>query len=450
MTFIAPGFLYAAIAVAAAIAALHFLVTRQPRAAMLPTARFVPNLPATATSRAARPSDLLLLLLRMMLVLAAGAALAQPIMAPQRQREARVILADVSSSVGDARQIADSASALYREGDVLIAFDSAARTIAGGSMDSLALPAGTRTRGSLSAALVSAIRAGSNLRDRADSLELVIVSPFAASEWDAATDTVRALWPGRARIVRAGWPRDTLPRRNIALSSRTTGNDPLNATMSLAGADRSSEVRLVRDELNAADAEWATENSRVLVAWPAIARPPAAVTRARSAITVPSISGGVVSDSAVVIATFDRQWGFPADSLASAAVIARWIDGEPAAIERAVGSGCIRSVAIPVTRGGDLVIRTEFIRLVRMLTAPCSANARLIPAAAARLASLAGAGGLAPGKTFRAASGVRSSVAPWLLALALVAALAEIFVRNWGSRRSADGQRPAILQETQS
>ncbi len=452
MTFVTPGFLYAAIAVAAALAALHFLVTRQPRAAMLPTARFVPNLPATATSRAARPSDLLLLLLRMLLMLAAGAALAQPIVAPRPQLQARVILADVSSSVGDARQVADSARALYREGDVLIAFDSSVRAIASGSLDSLVSPAGSRTRGRLSAALVSAIRAGSDLRGRTDSLELVIVSPFAANEWDAATDSIRALWPGRARIVRTGWPGDTLVRRDVAVSSRTTSSDPLNPTMSLSGADRSGEVRLVRDELTAADTKWAAENDRVLVAWPAVARPPGAVTRARSeTIARTSISGGVASDSAVVIAAFDRKWEFPADSLAGTAVIARWIDGEPAAIERALGSGCIRSVAIPVTRGGDLVIRTEFVRLVRMLTAPCSANARPIPAAAARLAALAGTGGLAPGNAFRARSGVKSSVAPWLLALALVAALTELFVRNRGdSRHSMDGRHPVVMKESQS
>src|SRR5688500_1292427 len=38
MTFLAPGFLYAAFAVAAVIVGLHFIVTRQPRAGILPTA----------------------------------------------------------------------------------------------------------------------------------------------------------------------------------------------------------------------------------------------------------------------------------------------------------------------------------------------------------------------------------------------------------------------------
>ncbi|MEP6905130.1 MAG: BatA domain-containing protein, partial [Gemmatimonadales bacterium] len=72
MTFLAPAFLWGAIAVAAGIVALHFIVTRQPRASVLPTARFVPDSPATAIVRDARPSDLLLMLLRVLVVLAAG------------------------------------------------------------------------------------------------------------------------------------------------------------------------------------------------------------------------------------------------------------------------------------------------------------------------------------------------------------------------------------------
>jgi hypothetical protein len=76
MTFLAPGFFFASLGISAAIVALHFIVTRQPRAGILPTARFVPDMPANATARATRPSDLLLMLLRILLVLAAGTALA--------------------------------------------------------------------------------------------------------------------------------------------------------------------------------------------------------------------------------------------------------------------------------------------------------------------------------------------------------------------------------------
>lgn len=431
MTFLAPGFMYAAMAVSAAIAALHFLVTRQPRAAVLPTARFVPNLPATATSRAARPSDLLLLLLRALIVLAAGAALAGPVLTPPRQREARIILVDMSASVGEVGQIRDSVSALYRDGDVLIAFDSSARTIAGSVRDTLASFTLSPARGNLSAALVSAIRTGSDLRERADSVELVIISPFTVEEWDAATDSIRTLWPGSVRIIRAGGPTDTPAQRRVEMILRAGPGDPLNATMSIVGSDRSSEVRLVRDELTAADTEWASGTERVVVAWPVATRPPGAISiGGRQGNDTGSNANGVVAGRLVVIAKFERRWKFPADSLTGAAVIARWIDGEPAAIERPLGAGCTRSVAIPVAEAGDLAIRPEFILFVSTLTTPCRRAMRSLPAAASSLASLAGTGGPAPRDEFSSPADVRSSLAPWLFALSLAAVMAELLLRG--------------------
>jgi hypothetical protein len=130
MTFLAPAFFYASLGVAAAITALHFIVTRQPRAGILPTARFVPDMPATATARATRPSDIPLLVLRVLLVLAVGAGLAKPVIKPSRSATARVVLADVSRSVGDISAIRTAVDSAYREGDVLIAFDSSARIVA--------------------------------------------------------------------------------------------------------------------------------------------------------------------------------------------------------------------------------------------------------------------------------------------------------------------------------
>jgi hypothetical protein len=135
MTFLAPGFFYASLAVAAAVAALHFIVTRQPRAGILPTARFVPDLPANATARATRPSDLLLMLLRVLIVLAAGAGLAKPVVKPSRGAEARVILMDVSRSVSDTNALRDSVRALYRNHDALVVFDSSARVIPGSAAE---------------------------------------------------------------------------------------------------------------------------------------------------------------------------------------------------------------------------------------------------------------------------------------------------------------------------
>ena len=204
MSFLAPGFFFASLAVAAAIVALHFIVTRQPRAAILPTARFVPDTRATTVAPARRPSDLLLMLLRVLLVLAAGAGLAKPVFKPSRGAQVRVILVDVSRSPRDSAAIRDSVRAIYRDGDAVVLFDSSTRLVTGNVGDTIGALRPTGRRGNLSAALIAALRAGSSLRDRADSLELVIVSPFAREELDAATDSIRTLWPGKARLVRVG------------------------------------------------------------------------------------------------------------------------------------------------------------------------------------------------------------------------------------------------------
>ena len=129
MMFLAPAFLWGAIAVALGIVALHFIVTRQPQASVLPTARFVPDSAATATARNVRPSDLLLMLLRVLLVLAAGVALAKPVIQPSRRANGRIILMDASRSVASVCEAADSVRNLYRDGDAIVVFDSTARSL---------------------------------------------------------------------------------------------------------------------------------------------------------------------------------------------------------------------------------------------------------------------------------------------------------------------------------
>ena len=179
MTLLAPAFLWVAVAAAAGIVALHFIVTRQPRASILPTARFVPDSPATAIVRDARPADLLLMLLRVLIVLAAGTALAKPVFKANRQATGRVFLIDASRSISDVREAADSVRALYRNGDAVVVFDSAARGLGSSPRDSLSALRKSDATGSLSSALIVALRQGSALRDRVDSVELVMVSPTA-------------------------------------------------------------------------------------------------------------------------------------------------------------------------------------------------------------------------------------------------------------------------------
>ncbi|MGI8509650.1 MAG: BatA domain-containing protein [Gemmatimonadaceae bacterium] len=386
MTLLAPGYLYAAMAAAAAVVVLHLIVTRRPRAAILPTARFVPDVPAAARSRALRPYDLLLLLLRVLLLLALGTALARPILTPPRERIARVIVADVSGSVARRSEVADSVRRLYRMGDVTVAFDSAAHaTAASDSLPSIGVSAAT---GSLSAALIGALRAAPSVREGADSLELVLVSALLPAESDLATARIRALWPGRSRLVRVA--PDTVVAR---------------------GPPR--------------------------IYWGNASRPAMTINMQR-----PDTSGAVVARGEVVVAPFVRRWSFPEDSLRGAVVIARWVDGVPAAVERVVGHGCVRSIAIPVDSAGDLVLRPEFIRLRELLSGPCGSHDVAGSAAgsaagsveassgASVIASLAGSGKLAAAGMFPAATDVQSPLAPWLLGAALALAVIELLVRR--------------------
>ena len=117
------------------------------------------------------------------------------------------------------------------------------------------------------------------------------------------------------------------------------------------------------------------------------------------------------------------------DSLRGGEVIARWIDGEPAAVEWPTNSGCLRSVAVPVSPAGDLVIRTEFVRFVQAMTGRCAAR-KSNPMPAHAMASLTGTGGKVSRDAFKPRGDIHSTLAPWLFALAIAAAIAELFVRR--------------------
>jgi hypothetical protein len=146
-----------------------------------------------------------------------------------------------------------------------------------------------------------------------------------------------------------------------------------------------------------------------------------------------------MSGDAVVVAAFERQWMYPADSLRGAEVIARWVDGEAAAVEKSDGIGCTRSVAVPVSPVGDLVIRKDFVRFVASLSAPCTRTTSMIPADPSVLAALEGKGGLAPRTAFQPLTDARSALAPWLFALAIAAAIAELLVRRRAINANALG-----------
>lgn len=376
MSFLAPGFLIAAAGAALAVIALHFIVTRRPRSIVFPTARFVPDLPVAARSRSLQLSDLLLLAVRVLAILLAGAALARPVFPPKRERVVRVIAADVSGSVASIAETRDSVRALFRSGDALVLFDTAARLA--GSPDSIGTGARVAASGSLSAGLVAALRAGSGVRDGADSVELVVVSPATVTERDRATRAIRAQWPGRGRFV--------------------------HVSAAAAAPDTNSVRGKQIDFLSASRPRFAIARNRI------------------------DTVGAVVANGNVVIAPFERRWRFVSDSLAHSRVIARWIDGEPAAIERDSAATCTRSVAIPIDSTGDMLVRPSFVRFRAALSESCGYHASATDAEAASM--LASTGNLASTAQFPPSMDVDSPLARWLAAIALLLAIGEMVLRR--------------------
>ena len=418
LRFLAPGYLFAALAVAAGLVAAHFIVRRQPRAMVLPTARFVPDAPVLTTGWARIPSDVAVLALRALCALLAGLALAQPFFQPRASGIARVILADHSRAVADTGEVRDSVAAVRGPDDVVIVYSSSAM------------------RGSLSAGLVAATRAASRFQDRADSVELVVVSSFAAEELDAATRRVRREWPGRARLVRVAAAGESLGSRAPALAA--AAGDPLAVALAAARIMTSADVRITRGALTAADSLWAVEQPRrVLVQWPVAAPPTGFIARA-----APHVTGGLATRGSAIVAPFQVRFQH-VPALGSAA-IAWWMDGDVAAAESALGASCLRSVAVPVSAAGDFVLRPDFHAVLEDLVQPCGGRPVFAPMTDASLAGLAGTGGLAPSHLFASPRPPSSPVTAWLLAGSVLCALLELLIRG-DRRRGAQSGR--LLRE---
>lgn len=410
MTFLAPLYLALGALAAAAVVALHFLARQRPRPAALPTARFVPDMPVRWPSRSSRPTDWLLLALRVLAVLLVAMAFAHPVLQPDRAVSRRIVLVDRSRHVADITEVRDSLRSVMRDGDVAVLFDTTARVVAtaAAATDSLALSA---AEASLSAALVVARQTAVDLRAEADSLELVIISPFASLAWDDATMIMRRAWNGRARIVAvARATGDTAARRVDLRASRT---DPVRAALrTMIASTTEPNVRLVRAEATAADSAWGRVAHRVLVVWPEDSA---------------SVTGqAVVRDDVVLAAPLVRR-SLPGDS---GTVLARWADGAPAVVEAPLGDGCVRTVGFDFPRRGDVPLRESAHRIVRALVAPCVAAQAAPSVADARLDSLRGRGRLLSTTDVQRAGTPDRRMVPWLLVLAMLALVAEWMLRN--------------------
>lgn len=349
MSVTAPGFLAAAFAVAAAVVALHLLVLRPPPASRLPTARFVPAAPSMVRRRETWPQDRRLLALRVATILLAGLAFSGPALSGRRARSARIVALDLSAPAAR-----DSARRYLGPGDVAIAFDTAARIVPN---DSLGRLGRASAASALSSALLAARRAAAQLH--ADSIELVVISPFATSAVDAATAAIRAQWPAAIHVVRVTPPSTPSPHARI---------------------------------------QWMPPSGAI------------------------DTIGAVIVDGIVAVAPFTRARTY---RVPDGSVVARWVDGAPAAVERPVGDSCEREIAIgmPDTHAVD--------QLRAALTArPCGAAMSAMAMSDSAVREFAGTGVV--GATFarnQGGSGDRTLMT-MLLVLAGALAIAEWVIRR--------------------
>jgi len=422
MSWLLPSALAVAGLASLAAIALHFIARSRPLAESLPTARFVPRRPVRARARSIALSDVPLLLVRIAAVFALGAAVAAPVFAAARGRVRRIIAVDRSRDVGDLREARDSVRALFRDGDVLVAFDSVAARLSGAAaLDSMTT---VDAPGSLSAGLAASLRAATGLSSQADSIELVVVSPLSVEEIDHATTSIRAEWPGRIRLVplRAAATNE----RAVRVESAEGQNDVVIAGLGLMGVPHAvGDVRVVRGRLTATDTTWASDG-HVAVHWPAND----SVANWQPRPTIDAI-GGVTSSSGTLIGRFPRLWALRGHA------VARWADGEPAAVEYAVGRGCIRDVAIVFDPASDITLRAPFRQFAARLLEPCGENRRTLRADSALVGSIAGGSRftrLAPASALRDRMSESSAWTPWLLALGAALLVVEMAIRRLDRR----------------
>ncbi|HSJ64730.1 MAG TPA: BatA domain-containing protein [Gemmatimonadaceae bacterium] len=412
MTLLAPLWLGVGIAAALGVLALHLIARMRPAPMLLPTARFVPDLPARAASRAPRPTDVPLLLLRAAAAILLGLAFAGPLVTSSRTPLARVVMLDRSGAVADPESAATLAASLLREGDVLVAFDTVAQAVAWRA--DAVVPDARQAPGDLAAALVVAIATARDLAPRADSVELVLVSPVDQAAWSAAVLPVRAEWTGGIRLERVAAA--VVDSAVLQIFVDGAADDPLRATVALLGAagPASSGVWVSRDSATGADSARVSESGGVLVVWP----------RDAAADSSGSGAGAVIAGDVVAVAPWTRA------ALPAGRAIARWVDGGPAATEAALGRGCVRHVGIGIPEAGDAALAPATLRLVRALAAACGDPGRTAPVHDSLVRHLVGAGGAVPGRRLVRAGPATSPATPWLLAAGIVLLLVEIVVRD--------------------
>lgn len=449
MTFLAPFMLVVGGLAATAAIALHLLTTRRPPSAVLPTARFVPVCEARAVSRSRTPTDLVVLAGRVLAVLLLGAAFAGPVLDAPGPPVRSVVMLDVSASVADVAAAARLAATRVTEGGAVVLFDTSARemttdevteAVAAARATSAAgpsfatrhyrAPAPRAAQGILSAALVAATRAARRVSRGADSVRLVLVSPLAEQEFDAATEALRAEWPGGIDVVRVPVLTDTALGGPVRLVSPLADDPIMPALARLHSTRGAHEVRIVRRRPSASDSAWSTERGRVLVVWPS----PGEATPVADGVTAFGVRPTTIVAPLVRMPLDASVTGADGATQRNSAhsefrVIARWRDGAAAATESVLAAGCVRQVAVGIPLAGDLTLRVPFQQFLAAMVEPCG-GARGGAVNDSIADRLAGGAQAASARSLAAGASYDPRIAALLLALALVALGAEWLVRR--------------------
>jgi hypothetical protein len=207
------------------------------------------------------------------------------------------------------------------------------------------------------------------------------------------------------------------------VQSSGSDEDPLIAALDLAGlrSTTSGFVRLVRAAPSADDSTWAREAGHVLIHWPATTASASLPKRGR----VDTV--GAVAAGSALVGRFPRFWSLDATG---GRPVARWIDGEPAAVERITGGGCVREVAVALDPASDLTLRPAFRAFVERLVLPCGGTRAPVPVARAVRDSLAGAGPLVSASALRDPHERASAWTSWLFGAAALLLIIELGMRR--------------------
>jgi hypothetical protein len=260
--------------------------------------------------------------------------------------------------------------------------------------------------------VLAAIREANRLARDYDDVRIIVVSTFTPATFDAATFSIRALWPDSIRLL----PLSPAPvaATSDALVVVASGDDPVAAGLELARSNRlvHGRARVVRTNPSGADSAWADSGFAVVI-WPV------------APDGTPERVDGVVADGVTAIGHFR-----PLPMADAGHVIARWVDGAAAAVQVARGTGCLRSIGFDVPDAGDFVVTPAFQRLAAKLVTPCQDRRLATVASDSALRRIAAAPDTAAVRTVPDEKPSPNRVAALLLLAALLLAVLEMFVRR--------------------